>query len=43
VVQKVDTSDAWDAFQACQETKGKDDFALLQNTRCKAGQAKGPC
>lgn len=43
VVQKVDSSDAWDAFQACQETKGAKDFKALQDTRCKPGQSKGPC
>ena len=43
IVQKVDSSDAWDAFQKCQETKGAADFKVLQDARCKPGQAKGPC
>ena len=50
VVQKVDSSEAWDAFQACQEKLGNDPavngkmtFKALQDTRCKPGQSKGPC
>jgi hypothetical protein len=43
VVQKVDTPEAWDSFQKCQETLGAKDFKTLQDIRCKPGQFKGPC
>lgn len=41
VVQKVATPQDWDEFQKCQESLKN--FEVLQDSRCKPGQAKGPC